>query len=427
MTGVRTMKKNNLLMVFLLLTVPILSSYDSGRCETTRDISRIKISSLDFEKADIRQIMKTLSEIGNRNIILDKAVIGECTIYLRDVTWPEALVAVMKMNDLVAYEDRGFIKVLTRTDFENQQKLLLEKQKVLKREEPLKVQVIRIRNSNAADIKSTLDPLLGKQDQPSVDRRTNSLVFTVSDSSFTVIQNIIKELDTETKQISIEVKMVTVDSNSLSELGINWSATNKNNSISQKTVSTTGNLLNISASGTVSNAILNANLASLINKNKAEVVSRPHITTQDNEPATISSGSQVPYVTYDQARNTIVQLFDASTALRVTPHVLTDDRILLDVEAVRRTAEGVGVGLKITEEQAKVKMITSNGETAVIGGMRQMQESKQDQGIPILQDIPLLGQLFKYTKRETKKTDLIIFITPRIEAPMSTQVSPSEQ
>ena len=76
--------------------------------------------------------------------------------------------------------------------------------------------------------------------------------------------------------------------------------------------------------------------------------------------------------------------------------------------------------------QAKVKMITSNGETAVIGGMRQMQESKQEQGIPILQDIPLLGQLFKYTKRETKKTDLIIFITPRIEAPMSTKVSPSE-
>lgn len=426
MTGVRTMKKNNLLMVFLLLTVPILSSYDSGRCETTRDISRIKISSLDFEKADIRQIMKTLSEIGNRNIILDKAVTGECTIYLRDVSWPEALVAVMKINDLVAYEELGFIKVLTRTDYENQKKLLLEKQRVQKREEPLKVHVMGIHHSSAADMKSTLDLLLGKQDQPSVDRRTNSLVFTVSDSSFAVIENIVNELDTETKQISIEVKMVTVDSNSLSQLGINWSATNKNNSISQQTVGTTGNLLNISASGSISNAVLNANLASLIDKNKAEVVSRPHITTQDNEPANISSGSRVPYVTYDQARNTIVELFDASTSLTVIPHVLTNERILLDVEAVRRSAGGVGVGLKITEERAKVKMITSNGETAVIGGMRQMQESKQEQGIPILQDIPLLGLLFKYTKRETKKTDLIIFITPRIEAPMSTQVSPSE-
>ena len=422
------MRKNNLLIVFLLLTVSLLLSSDNtGQCATAPDISKVKISELDFEKADIRQVMKTLSEIGNRNIILDKEVTGECTIYLRDVSWPEALVAVMKMNDLVAYEDRGFIKVIKRIDFENQQKLLVEKQRLLKREKPLKVQVIKIHHSNAADMKNTLDPLLGKQDQPSVDRRTNSLVFTVSDSSFAVVQNIVQELDTETKQISIEVKMVTVDSNFSSELGINWTATNKNNSLTQQAITTTGKLLNITSSGTISNTALNATLASLIDKNKAEVVSRPHITTQDNEPANISSGSQVPYVTYDQARNTIVQLFDASTALRVTPHVLTDERILLDVEAIRRTASGVGIGLSISEEKAEVKMITSNGETAVIGGMRQMQETKQDQGIPILQDIPLVGTLFKYTKRETKKTDLIIFITPRIETPMSTLVMPSGQ
>jgi type IV pilus assembly protein PilQ len=176
-------------------------------------------------------------------------------------------------------------------------------------------------------------------------------------------------------------------------------------------------------SGSVSDAVITANLATLIDKNKAEVVSRPHVTTQDNEPANISSGSQVPYVTYDEARNTIVQLFDASTALKVTPHILTDDRILLDVDAKRRTADGVGVGLKINEEQAQVKMITSNGETAVIGGMRQMQESKQETGIPILQDIPLIGQAFKYTKRETKKSDLIIFITPRIVGSETSQVT----
>jgi type II secretory pathway component HofQ len=423
-----TMKKNNLLNVFMLfITTLILCSYDSGRCEPASDISRINISELDFEKADIRQIMKTLSEIGNRNIILDKEVTGECTIFLKNISWPEALVAVMKMNDLVAYEDRGFIKVMKRIDFDNQQKLLLEKQKVRKREEPVKVQVIKIHHSNAADMKNTLDPLLGKPDQPSVDRRTNSLVFTVSDSSFSVIKSIVTELDTETKQISIEVKMVTVDSNYSSELGINWNATNKNNSASQQSITTKDKLLNVTVSGTISNTVLNATLASLIDKNKAEVVSRPHITTQDNEPANISSGSQVPYVTYDQARNTIVQLFDASTALLVTPHVLTDERILLDVEAIRRTAQGVGVGLSISEEKAKVKMITSDGETAVIGGMRQLQETKQDQGIPILQEIPLLGTLFKYTKRETKKTDLIIFITPRIELPMGTQAKSAEQ
>jgi type IV pilus assembly protein PilQ len=417
------MRKSSLAFILALLAVIfVLPSGDEGRCATAGP-PQLKIDRLDFEKADIRQIMKTLSEIGNKNIIMDKEITGECTIYLRNVSWPEALVAVLKMNSLVAYEELGFIKVIKKADFDIQQNTLLEKERLLKRSEPLQVRVIKIHHSNAMNIKVTLDPLLGKGDQPSVDLRTNSLVFTVSDSSFTVIDDIVKQLDTETKQVSIEVKMVTVDSDLLSELGVNWTAKKGGNSAAQQTITSEGKLLNLNWSGTVSQTALNANLATLINKNKAEVVSRPHVTTQDNEPANISSGSQVPYVTYDEARNTIVQLFDASTKLLVTPHILTDDRILLDVDAARRTADGVGIGLKINEEKATVKMITSNGETAVIGGMRQLQETKQESGIPILQDIPLIGQAFKYTKRETKKTDLIIFITPRIVGTVSTQAS----
>jgi type IV pilus assembly protein PilQ len=418
------MKKSDLAFALVLLVGSLfISARDSGWCETGGSGQSLKISRLDFEKADIRQIMKTLSEIGNRNIIMDKEITGECTIYLRDVTWQEALVAVMKMNGLVAYEDRGLIKIIKKTDFDAQQNALRDKQKVLKREEPITVHIITIKNSNARDVMTTIAPLLGKQDQPSVDIRTNSLVFTVSDSSFAVIQDIVKQLDTETRQVSIEVKMVTVDSNSLTELGINWSAVKNNNSVNQSTISTEGKLLDVMWSGAVSDAVLNASLATLINRNKAEVVSRPHITTQDNEPANISSGSQVPYITYDEARNTIVQLFDASTSLQVTPHILTDDRILIDVDARRSSASGVGVGLQIKNEHASVKMITSNGETAVIGGMRQMEESKVESGIPILQDIPLIGQAFKYTKRENKKSDLIIFITPRIVGQVSSKES----
>lgn len=116
-------------------------------------------------------------------------------------------------------------------------------------------------------------------------------------------------------------------------------------------------------------------------------------------------------------------MFPASTELVVTPHILSEDRILIDVLATRRTAEGVGIGLKVNEESAEVKMVTSNGETAVIGGMRQRHESQIESGIPILQDIPLLGQVFKYTKREMKNTDLIIFITPRIVETVTTELT----
>ena len=416
--------KKHTVFIPVLLGVLLLISYTSGECQTSVGLS-VEISRLDFENADIRQVIKTLSEIGDRNIILDKTIEGECTIFLRDVTWESALIAVMNMNDLVGYEDNGFIKVLPRENYENQIAALEEKLKNERMEkrlyEPEQVRVIKIHHARAEDIKTTLDPLLGDEDKPSVDLRTNSLVFTASDSSLVVIEDIINDLDTETKQVSIEVKMVTVDSGFLTELGVNWSAIKEGNSGRQNTISEEEKLLIGRYTGKISNIALEVALATLIDKNKAEIVSRPHITTQDNEPANISAGKQIPIVTYDQARNTVIELIDASTTLTVTPHILTDDRILLDVISARKSGEGVGIGLVINEEQAQVKMITSDGETAVIGGLRQMQDSKRDSGIPILQDIPLVGQLFKYTKIEVKKTDLIIFITPNIITAVDTQ------
>jgi len=413
MTEVIEMKKNNLIIIFTMVLVMAVFSSGSGFCAVSEAPSII-ISKLDFEDAEIRQIMKTLSEIGNQNVIVDKNITETCSIYLSDVTWKEAFLAVLKMNNLVAYMDNGFIRIIKQEDFETQSQALREMERLERIAKPASVSVVKIHNARAEDIKTTLDPLMSPEDQPSVDLRTNSLVFTVSDSTLALVTQIIDELDTETRQVSIEVKMVTVDSNSMTELGINWSALSDNGSITQTTIGEEGKLLVGRYSGTAGAADIFATISSLIDQNKAEVVSRPHVTTQDNEQAIISSGQELPVVTYDEARNTVIELIQASTELNVTPHILSDDRILLDVYATRRTADGVGVGLKINEELAQVKMITSNGATAVIGGMRQMQESETESGIPILQDIPLLGQAFKYSKREIKKSDLIIFITPRI-------------
>lgn len=405
------MKKN--ILILLGISILMMFATGSGYCSVSEGPS-IRISKLDFEEAEIRQIMKTLSEISNQNIIVDQNITETCTIYLSDITWKEAFIAVLKMNNLVAFPEMDFIKVMKREDFTAQMDNLREIDRLEKRAQPARVSVIKIKNARAEDIKATLDPLLSPDDQPSVDLRTNSLVFTVSDSSLAVINQIVGELDTETRQVSIEVKMVTVDSNSMTELGINWSAVRNGNSVTQTTIGEEGKLLLGKYSGSAGDMDIFAAVAALIDRNEAEIVSRPHITTQDNEPATISSGQQVPYVTYDEARNTVTELINASTLLTVTPHILSEDRILIDVHVVRRSAEGIGIGLKINEEEALVRMITSNGETAVIGGLRQSQESELESGIPILQDIPLLGQIFKYTKRETKHTDLIIFITPRI-------------
>ena len=417
------MKKHIFVMLLLLGAIFTLTG-STGESQSTVEISR-----LDFENADIRQVIKTLSEIGDRNIILDKSIEGECTIFLKDISWESALIAVLNMNDLIGYEDNGFIKVLPRQSYEAQITALEDKieNEQMKRRliEPEQVRVIKIHNARAEDVKATIDPLLGEQDKPSVDIRTNSLVFTASDSSLAVIEDIIRDLDTETRQVSIEVKMVTVDSGSLTELGVNWSAIKEGNSAEQNAIvvedEETQKLLVGKYTGSVSNVALEVALATLIDTNKGEIVSRPHVTTQDNETAVIQSGQQIPKLTYDEARNLVTEMIDATTRLEVTPHILSDDRILLDVHAQRKSGEASGMGVTINEEVAEVKMITSNGETAVIGGLRQTDDTKQESGIPILQDIPLIGQLFKYTKVETTKTDLIIFITPNIVEPVSSR------
>ena len=416
------MRKNSLFIIIFMIVIVTISLSSSGFCVVTDSLD-ILIPKLDIENAEIRQIMKTLSVIGNQNIIVDNTITETCSIYLSNVTWKEAFLAILKMNDLVAYRDGKFIKVLKLEDYEAQISALREKERLDRITKPASVSVVKINNARAEDIKTTIDPLLSEDDQPSVDLRTNSLVFTVSDSSLVVINQIISELDTETRQVSIEVKMVTVNSNSMTELGINWSAVNDGKSIVQKTIGSEDKLLVADYAGAAGGTDILATISSLIEENQAEVVSRPHVTTQDNEPAIISSGQQVPYITFDEARNTVVTLIDASTELIVTPHILSDDRILIDVNASRQTAEGVGIGLRISDESAQVKMITSNGATAVIGGLRQMNETEQESGIPILQDIPLIGQVFKYSKREMRNTDLIIFITPRIVESVTPQVT----
>ncbi len=416
------MRKNSLFIIIFLIVIVTISLSSSGFCVVTDPLD-ILIPKLDIENAEIRQIMKTLSVIGNQNIIVDNAITETCSIYLSNVTWKEAFLAILKMNDLVAYSDGKFIKVLKLEDYEAQMSAIREKERIEKITKPASVSVVKINNARAEDIKTTIDPLLSEEDQPAVDLRTNSLVFTVSDSSLAVINQIIGELDTETRQVSIEVKMVTVNSNSMTELGINWSAMNGGKSIVQKTIGSENKLLVADYAGAAGGTDILATISSLIEENQAEVVSRPHITTQDNEPAVISSGQQVPYVTFDESRNTVVELIDASTELTVTPHILSDDRILIDINVSRRSAEGVGIGLRISDETAQVKMITSNGATAVIGGLRQMNETEQESGIPILQDIPLIGQIFKYTKREMRNTDLIIFITPHIVESVTPQVT----
>ena len=411
------MKRKIIFAVFaaaiMLTVINPVEVYSAGDDE-------IYVEELRFENADIASVFAALAETGNRNIVLDRDVSGKTSIILKDMSWREALLAVLSANNLTAFEEMSVIKVMPKQKFEDQLKAIEAEEKALTRFKPKNYKVIPIHNATANEIKVSIDPLIAiEADKPTVDQRTNSLIFTTSDSLIALITPIIVQLDVEVQQVSIEVRMLSVESLALWEMGVNWQASKDGNSVRQRTFADDPTelekkLLLGNISETISGLSLDAKIQSMVDENKVDIIAVPHITTLDNTAAEISSGKEIPIITFDEARNTVVELKEALTRLTVTPHILSEERVQLDIIAERTATEGFGLATIFTTELVQNTVVVTNGESAVIGGMRTKNQTRQFTGIPILQNIPLIGIFFRYTKLNTRESDLIIFLTPHI-------------
>jgi len=158
-------------------------------------------------------------------------------------------------------------------------------------------------------------------------------------------------------------------------------------------------------------------ISTLEDENKANVLSEPSILVADNQEAMILSGKKIPIVTRDFAGNQIIQFFDVALKLTVTPHISPDGKIVMDLHPVISDIAGEApgaVGPVISSQEAQTKLTVNNGETVVIGGIIKTQSQDIKKGVPLLSSIPIIGNLFKYTKHEVNKTELMIFVTPQI-------------
>jgi len=166
--------------------------------------------------------------------------------------------------------------------------------------------------------------------------------------------------------------------------------------------------------GIISQDKLSFSLEYLFQNSKAEVVAQPQITTLDNKQATIFMGSQIPFTYRDESFNTVVKMIDAGTELTVTPHVTGDKRLMLDLKPKKSSYSIVGNEPVINTQNASTNVVVTDGETVVIAGLTSNESIEAEEGIPILKDIPLIGHLFKRTKKTLDKQDLIVFVTPHI-------------
>jgi type IV pilus assembly protein PilQ len=391
------------------------------------------IKSLNFQAADIRSVIRFLADYGQVNVVVAPTVAGNVTIGLTNVTWQQALEIIGRTYDLaVVTEAAGYIRVLPATDY---RKETMEAEKHHQDQNSmvsLETRIIKINNSAATSVVDAVKSLLSQRGKATADPRTNSIVLQEIPEHIEDVIKFMTALDLPPKQIKISAQLLEVSSRELSELGVDWilngatggTVTDPETGLPvRRTEHTTKQMLDkldTLAAGqfwvkTIQNGWnLQAQLSAMVSDGKGKVLAHPEITTIDNFEARIQMGSKVPIKQFDQSGNTIVTFEEVGTLLRVTPHITSDNKILMHLLPERSSYEFDQAGVIINTNNAETNVIVENGQTAVIGGLTTQDEQKTQVGLPILKDIPLLGLLFSYTKKEIVNRDLVIFVTPTI-------------
>jgi len=399
---------------------------------------------LEFTNTDVHSVFRLLSEYSSVDIVVDPAVTGTVNTVVTNKTWQEVVRIVSKMLNLTVTNELGYLYVQKTEDY---QKRLLDRavaSNAQDQAQKLQRKIIRISNAKADEMQAAVKDLLSPRGKITVVARTNSLIIVDGADQIASIEKVLKQLDLETNQILIEAKLVQVSSDDLQEMGVNWNlgsgpgmglSTAPSTGITNAGAATTSGVLGTSpfngaqiinntptqaaAAQTLAFGLLNGNLgvaiSHLLQTGKAEVLATPQITTLDNKEARIFMGSQVPILTKDISGNTITTYVDAGTELKVVPQITAPDRVLLNLKPHKDDYSVVpGAGVVISKQEAETNVVVSDGETVVIGGLVERDETNNETGVPFLKDIPLFGALFRYTHHEIVKKDLVIFVTPHI-------------
>jgi type IV pilus secretin PilQ/predicted competence protein len=381
------------------------------------------IRALDVQGADIKTVLRNLSEFAGVNIIAAPEVEGEVYLHLRNVPWEEALETILRAHGFDYREEFGILRV---GKAESLRKEELDAQAAERRKDdllPLVTRIVPVRYANAEEMSDALEELTTQRGKVEVDQRSNSIIITDITLKIDEIARMVASLDNKPKQVEIVSKLVDVDVAATRALGIRWQAAN----LASSTLELTGDA-EVDAGlaepvGTLrvghveSWGNLMATLETLASKNKADIISNPRITTLDNRKANIMVGQEIPLIVSDEAGNPITELVQIGIIMETTPHVNADNSITLDLhpEVSELSAEAtVQGGVIISTSQADTRVIVENGQTAVIGGLIKSSKTKFEVGVPILMDIPLLGNLFKSTTTGKRDRELIIFVTPTV-------------
>ena len=422
--------KNKLIIFLVILLIPLTLGI------TQQDEKVIK--NLNLQNADVHSVLSFLADYGDVNIVTAPSVQANVTLNLQNVTWRQALDIVLKTYSLAGVQEEGYIRVVPLEEYLKEQSAIEKhkyEQKVLV---GLEMQIVEVKYSAAKDMVIPLKSMLSERGSINVVERTNSLIIRDIPDNIAKIQEIVKTLDKETQQIRISAQLLEMDSDLLKEFGVNWlfSGTKSVNFLKDNWNATVDSLdVGGSKPGTgifadrVSDPIsrfifgmlrsdtaasIKGQISALAANTKLKIVAHPEITTLDNKQASIQLGEKIPIKQFDAAGNVVITFVDVGTILKVTPHITGENKILMHLRPERSQSKSDPAGIIIQTTNAETNVMVENGQTVVIGGLTTQDEERLTAGVPILKDIPILGYLFRYTRKKISTKDLVIFVTPTI-------------
>ena len=414
--------------------------------------------SLNFQSIEVRAVLQLIADFTELNLVASDSVTGSITLRLQNVPWDQALDLVLKTRGLDSRQIGNVLMVAPAQEIAERERQEIEANKQLAELAPLQSEFIRIRYAKAIDVVELFEAgseeggsLISERGSVVVDERTNSIVVTDTAAKLSEIRDLIEKVDIPIRQVLIEARIVKARTGIDEQLGIRWgggylnASGDKFTSVAGDTASVTSLNNQLIGGGQVdmptapfvdlgapdantgfavgftsTDLFLTAELSALEASGEGEVVSQPKVITGDKQKAVIKSGQEVPYQEGAASGATTTAFKEAVLKLDVTPNITPDDRVLLDLvvnqDSVGEFVPSGNGGLipLIDTTELTTQVLVGNGETVVLGGVFENEESVTVEKVPLLGDIPYVGRLFKSTANRQEKTETLIFITPRI-------------
>ncbi|MBT9591762.1 MAG: type IV pilus secretin PilQ, partial [Thiobacillus sp.] len=432
--------------------------------------------SLNFQNVEVRSVLQVIADFTGLNILASDTVNGNLTLRLKDVPWDQALDLIMQSKGLDKRQNGNVIWIAPKDELMTREKLEFEAKSAVADLEPLTTEYIQMNYMRADEAQTMLygfasgaflasagnnsvncsaqaqglggaaaaqasqqgkgendQKVLTKRGRATYELKTNTLIITDTSRKIQEVRELLARLDVPARQVMIEARVVVATDGWSRDLGarLGFSTAKTRNLFGDQVqgaadglgqalpaVSGAGNLA-LSLLNIANGNLLSLELRALEADNKGKVISNPRVMTTNQKPAVILNGTQIPYITPPAQFGGVstVTFKDAFLCLLVDPQILNNDAIILTVEVQKdavRDIANIGDNPAIDTKRIKTQVRVNNGETLVLGGIFDGSESSTVSKVPLLGDIPVFGNLFKTTSKENSKTELIIFITPRI-------------